>query len=617
MPGILKRKKRLGRPRKTAKKDRSKLDSKSKRSKSRSTKNKKTKKSKVTQKETKKTNTTTETTQPQKETKTTTKASKNKRKPGRPKKKTKSSDKNAQKQHTTQILEEETRPEKRGPGRPPKTNKEEESTRKPGRPKKSTKDKTNTKTEEETKTKTKIEEDTKTETEKDTPKDTQKTKKKTTKKVKKAKKAGRPRKNKAKKQTKTKTIEDEKPKKIKEKTKQPNPLLEIMDNFRDDTDSDDDSSNDDELEDLLSDTIDGDVMIPEDSDMGLMSHSDIDVEEIVKIDSTDSDEIFEEIDAEKSITEKQQMKEDVAEMEKKETICPECGSTKLINDHERGEVVCGACGLVIDDNIVDMGPEWRAFDHEQRDKRTRVGAPITYTIHDKGLSTMIDWRNKDIYGRDIPARNRAQWYRLRKWQRKIRISGATERNLAFALSELDRDSSRLGLPRSVRESASVVYRNAVENKLIRGRSIEGVVAASLYAACRRCKVPRTLDEIADVSRVSKKEVGRTYRFLTRELHIRLPPTSPIDYVPRFASELNLSGVVQSKAIEIINQAMENGLTSGRGPTGVAAAALYIASVILGERKTQRDVADIAGVTEVTIRNRYKELTEQLDMGVNL
>ena len=290
------------------------------------------------------------------------------------------------------------------------------------------------------------------------------------------------------------------------------------------------------------------------------------------------------------------------------TVCPDCGSTDLIGDYERAEVVCANCGLVIDENIVDMGPEWRAFDHEQRDKRTRVGAPITYTIHDKGLSTMIDWRNKDIYGRDIPARNRAQWYRLRKWQRKIRISGATERNLAFALSELDRDSSRLGLPRSVRESASVVYRSAVENKLIRGRSIEGVVAASLYAACRRCKVPRTLDEIAEVSRVTKKEVGRTYRFLT---------TSPVDYVPRFASELGLSGEVQSKSIEIIEKAMEKGLTSGRGPTGVAAAALYIASVLLGERKTQRDVAEVAGVTEVTIRNRYKELTEQLEMGVTL
>ena len=122
----------------------------------------------------------------------------------------------------------------------------------------------------------------------------------------------------------------------------------------------------------------------------------------------------------------------------KQTVCPECGSTELIGDYERAEVVCAHCGLVIDENLVDMGPEWRAFDHEQRDKRTRVGAPITYTIHDKGLSTMIDWRNKDIYGRDIPARNRAQWYRLRKWQRKIRISGATERNLAFALSELDK-----------------------------------------------------------------------------------------------------------------------------------------------------------------------------------
>ena len=392
-----------------------------------------------------------------------------------------------------------------------------------------------------------------------------------------------------------------------------------MDNFRDDNSTTDDITTEtDDMDMIISDPkSEADIIIPEESDIELMSTSDLDVEEIIKIDTADTDDLEVELENNNGLSEKEQMKEDVAEMEKKETQCPECGSTKLINDHERGEVVCGNCGLVIDDNIVDMGPEWRAFDHEQRDKRTRVGAPITYTIHDKGLSTMIDWRNKDIYGRDIPARNRAQWYRLRKWQRKIRISGATERNLAFALSELDRDSSRLGLPRSVRESASVVYRNAVENKLIRGRSIEGVVAASLYAACRRCKVPRTLDEIADVSRVSKKEVGRTYRFLTRELHIRLPPTSPIDYVPRFASELNLSGVVQSKAIEIINQAMENGLTSGRGPTGVAAAALYIASVLLGERKTQRDVADIAGVTEVTIRNRYKELTEQLDMGVNL
>ena len=239
------------------------------------------------------------------------------------------------------------------------------------------------------------------------------------------------------------------------------------------------------------------------------------------------------------------------------------------------------------------------------------------TIHDKGLSTVIDWRNKDSYGKDISADKRAQLYRLRKWQRRIRVSDASERNLAFALSELDRIASKLGLPRNVRENAAVLYRGAVEKGLIRGRSIEGVAAAALYAACRRCKVPRTLDEIAEMSRVDRKEIGRTYRFISRELKIRLAPTSPIDYVPRFASELKLPGEVESKAISILQKAGDKGLTSGRGPTGVAAAAIYIASVLHGTRKTQREVADVAGVTEVTIRNRYKELTEHLDIDVTL
>jgi len=299
------------------------------------------------------------------------------------------------------------------------------------------------------------------------------------------------------------------------------------------------------------------------------------------------------------------------------TRCPECGSSHITRDYKKGELVCEECGLVLDDQMIDQGPEWRAFDVEQGEKRARTGAPMTYTMHDKGLSTTIGWKNKDSYGKSIPTRNRAQLYRLRKWQRRIRVSNATERNLAFALSELDRMASGMGLPRNVRETAAMKSRKAVHKNLIRGRSIEGVVAASLYAACRQCNVPRTLDEIAGSSRVGRKEIGRTYRFMTRQLKLKLLPTKPQDYVSRFCSELRLSGEVQSKAIEILKDASDRELTSGRGPTGVAAAAIYISSILANERRTQREVADVAGVTEVTISNRFKELTEKLGIEIEL
>jgi transcription initiation factor TFIIB len=295
--------------------------------------------------------------------------------------------------------------------------------------------------------------------------------------------------------------------------------------------------------------------------------------------------------------------------------CPVCNCTETVIDHQRAEVTCARCGLVLDENLIDQGPEWRAFDNEQRTKRTRAGAPSTFTISDKGLTTEIDYRNKDCNGRNIPEQNMAQIYRLRKWNKRLRISRAGERNLAVALSELDRQSSSLGLPRSVREDAAFIYRSAAKKGLIRGRSIESVVATSIYTACRRSNIPRTLEEISEVSKVSKKQIGKTYRFLSRELNIKLKPTSPTDYIPRFATKLGLSGEVQSKAIDIIRKAKDCGLSSGKGPTGLAAAAIYIASVLLSERKTQRDVADVAGVTEVTIRNRYKELTESLEMGI--
>jgi len=295
--------------------------------------------------------------------------------------------------------------------------------------------------------------------------------------------------------------------------------------------------------------------------------------------------------------------------------CPKCGGTHLSKDYSRAELVCEKCGLVIDAEIIDHGPEWRAFDSEQREKRARVGAPMTYTIHDKGLSTMIGWQNRDSYGKSIPTRNRAQMYRLRKWQIRTRISDGTEKNLALALSTLDRMSSTLGLPRNVRETAAMIYRKSVSKKLIRGRSIDGVAAAVLYAACRQCNVPRTLDEISRVSNMPKKEIGRNYRHVSRELELKLLPTSPQDYISRFCSTLKLSGDAHAKTLEILKKAACNEITSGRGPTGMAAASLYIASVLCGEHRTQREVAETAGVTEVTIRNRYKELVNKLDIDI--
>lgn len=293
------------------------------------------------------------------------------------------------------------------------------------------------------------------------------------------------------------------------------------------------------------------------------------------------------------------------------TRCPECQSPHLVRDYERAEVICEDCGLVLDDRMIDEGPEWRAFDSEQREARERAGPPSTIMSHDKGLSTQIGWRNKDAYGRTIPHRSRAQIYRLRKWQHRIRTSKSGERSLAQGLTEINTMASKMGLPRHVRESAAVLYRKASTKNLVRGRSIDEVVAATLYAACRQCGVPRTLDEIADKSNVDRKSIGRTYRTLTRELGLKLLPQSPGDYIARFCNKLSLDMEVQRKAKDILEEVEREELASGVAPSGVAAATIYIAAMLCGRPCTQKDVADVAGVTEVTIRNRYKAITESL------
>ncbi|MEK6842956.1 MAG: transcription initiation factor IIB [Candidatus Micrarchaeota archaeon] len=295
--------------------------------------------------------------------------------------------------------------------------------------------------------------------------------------------------------------------------------------------------------------------------------------------------------------------------------CPECHSTKMRKDPGRGELICASCGLVIEESLMHEGPEWRAFDAEQRASRARTGAPLKYMSPNKGLVTEIDQYNRDIRGGKILPSQQAQLYRMRKWHKRASISNSIERNLAIALTEMNRVAAHLGLEESIRESSALLYRKCVEKGLIRGRQIESVVSAVIYAICRQYGIPRTLDEIAVIAEIPKKEIGRTYRLITQELELKVPLTNPRFYISRFVTALRLSGETQQKANDILNQALKKGLISGRGPMGVAAAAVYIASVSTGERRTQKEVADVAGVTEVTIRNRYRELKKALGLDI--
>ncbi len=291
-----------------------------------------------------------------------------------------------------------------------------------------------------------------------------------------------------------------------------------------------------------------------------------------------------------------------------ELTCPECGG-RLETDSEHGETICADCGLVVEEDEIDRGPEWRAFESKERDEKSRVGAPTTNMMHDKGLSTNIGWQDKDAYGNSLSNRQRQKMQRLRTWNERFRTRNSKERNLKQALGEIDRMASAIGLPDNVRETASVIYRRALEEDLLPGRSIEGVATAALYAAARQAGTPRSLDEIGGVSRIDRMELTRTYRYVVRELGLEVQPADPESYVPRFASDLDLSDESEHHARELLSNAKKSGIHSGKSPVGLAAAAVYAAALLTNEKVTQAEVSEVANISEVTIRNRYKELLQ--------
>jgi transcription initiation factor TFIIB len=206
--------------------------------------------------------------------------------------------------------------------------------------------------------------------------------------------------------------------------------------------------------------------------------------------------------------------------------CPECGSTRTVHNQECAEIFCMDCGFVVQQKIIDQEAEQTHIDLEQRSKHIRADGSLTYTIHDKDSSTVIDWHNRNIYDKNSSAGQKTQVYRLRKWQRRVRISDSTEHNLSLALSEITKTANKLELSQNILEPALVIYRKIVKDRLISGRSTQSIASAALYLVCRQHGLPQTLNEIAQASNVSKKEIGKIYRCLIKEADYSILPLRP-------------------------------------------------------------------------------------------
>ena len=289
--------------------------------------------------------------------------------------------------------------------------------------------------------------------------------------------------------------------------------------------------------------------------------------------------------------------------------CSRCGKKSLLTDEVTGEQFCGKCGYVISEKVDESGPEQRSFSTQGGIDTTRTGSPISLTRHDKGLATVINPANRDATGRPLSSSMKSTITRLRTWDSRSQSQATADRNLRQALNELDILKGKLTIPSSVLEKAAYIYRKALDKQLVRGRSISAMIASSLYAACRDAETPRTLKDIADAANVKRKEIARCYRILHRELDLKMPVVDSIQCIARISSNLTVTEKTKRYAAKILKETQKRQESSGKDPMGLAAAALYFSCVINGVSITQRDLAEAANVTEVTIRNRFKALKE--------
>lgn len=278
------------------------------------------------------------------------------------------------------------------------------------------------------------------------------------------------------------------------------------------------------------------------------------------------------------------------------------------------EIVCVKCGLVLEVESPSLLPEWRAFTTESRLQKSRVGPPSSILLPDKGLSTRLISASRDARGRIIKQEVRSSMYRLSRLETRLNFADRSkQKNLLKALLELDRMVDQLRIPKKIQEEAAHIYRQALSKGLLHGRSIRGIVSASLYAACRISSRARSLKDIESSSHVEPSELRRCYRILVRELNLHIPNQSPKDYITKIATRSNTPDTVQLEAMKLLERPEIREMRVGKSQSGIAAAVLYISCRNLNVPKTQKEVARAAQISEVTLRNNCRKIQKILNL----
>jgi transcription initiation factor TFIIB len=287
--------------------------------------------------------------------------------------------------------------------------------------------------------------------------------------------------------------------------------------------------------------------------------------------------------------------------------CSECSIGRTITDPESGEMICNNCGFVISDRAQESRPEWRTFSSERNSERVRVGSPISLTQHDMGLATVIGKSDMDSSGQKLDPSMHSMIQRLRTWNFRTQVHSSTERNLMRALNELAIVKDKLGLSDAMIEKTAYIYRKAHEKHLAKGRSVSAILAAAIYIACREMGASRTLADIAAAMDVKRKIISRGHRIPINELDINTPPVDLVKCIARIANKANIDEKSKRMAMHTMIDVVDREVSAGKNPMGLAASVLYSSCIRNEENTTQKNIADAAGVSEVTIRNRIRDL----------